>query len=358
MAFAVCAEQFELANPDFGLDLIQQALEKSGLDLNTDFVSNVVLLATPAFADHFEELLHSAVGMTRCMSVWGGCVAGLWINGQVVGDQPALLVGVFGDNFQAKKDQSTIKISLADTDFDEPCFQISTPECSQTEVQASGAGLLSYGANYSDLPRAQHGRITSNRFNELSLQGSHPVWLNSEGLHFLSDPVEVTTTNGLFLIEVNHQKAAKALNCPSEQTRPVGLRLQVIHDSGETWIPVMNLLADGTIGLAAPVSKGQTIRLAMRYSDEQFNLPAQLQNLSEKAFHNKAPDLGFILAGMERSALCHPSMAEFEAIAQALPETTLIGILGQAAWLENKDQVVHPPRNNRLALCLFNEIKK
>lgn len=357
MAFAVCAEQFDVANPDWGTALIQKALDQAGLDLNNDFVSNVVLLATPEFADSFEELLHSAVGMTRCMSVWGGCVAGLWVDGKVLGNKPALLVGVFGEAFQAQHDSSTIKISLADTDFDEPCFQVHSTECSEARVRANGMGLLSYGANYSNLPRASHGRITNSRFSHISLQVQNALWLNSEGLHFLSDPMEVTTTNGLFLIEVNGKKAAQALNCPDEQTKPVGLRLQVIHEAGETWVPVMNLLADGTLGLAAPVSKGQTVRLAMRLSEPERQLPNTFRAIANDAFENQEPDLGFIVSGMERSALCHPNEAEFEAVAQAFPKTQLIGILGQAAWLENDEHVVHPPRNNRLALCLFKSKK-
>lgn len=354
MAFAVCSKKFEIASLELGLALVQKAIEQSGLNLKKDFASNVILLATPDFVEQFEELLQGTVAMTRCMSVWGGCVAGLWVKDEIVSDQPALLVGIFGDSFQTRHDASTVKISLADTDLDEPFFQISTPEDSQTTVQATCAGLLSYGANYSKLPRAVHGRVTSNQFTQIALQGNKPLWLNSEGLNFLSKPMEVTTTNGLFLIEVNGQKAARALKCPGEQTKPVGLRLQVLHETGETWIPVMNMLADGTLGLAAPVSKGQKVRLAIRYAENEFQLAAELQELSKQQFGEHAPDLGFLIAGMERSAICHPNLAEFESIVKAFPETTLIGILGQAVWLENKDTVVHPPRNNRLALCLFN----
>ncbi|MDX1668258.1 MAG: hypothetical protein R3194_02470 [Limnobacter sp.] len=359
MASVVCAEQFEVAHADLALDLVRKAMNQSGLDLNTNFASNVVLLATPAFAEDFETILHGTVGITRCMSVWGGCVAGLWVNNSLVSEQAAMVVAVFDSTFAADKDSPALHITLSDTDFSEPCFKVSVTEPASTEIQADGVGLLSYGANYSKLPRAASGRLCSQPFNTLSLSpaANEALWMNSEALHYLSEPVTVDSTNGLFLLQAQGQPAAKALNCPDEQTRPVGLRLQIIHEEGETWVPVMNILADGTLGLAAPVTKGQTIRLAKRSIQHPEDIAARFKKLAQAQFASAPPEFGFLLAGMERSSLCHAALGDFERIAESFPDTQLIGILGQATWLETEKHVILPPRNNRLALCLFNSPK-
>ncbi|HEX4918218.1 MAG TPA: hypothetical protein VFV43_10005 [Limnobacter sp.] len=355
MTHAICAQDFDEANLDHGLRLLARAMEKANLRRHSDYVSRVFLLCTPHFADLLEELAHACVAKTNCMNVWGGCASGLLGEGQVYFDKPALVIAVFGEIFESKNHE-TESLHLCLIEHEQALLttsQLNSIEPDSPCLPANTLGLLSYGANYAKIPRVEHGRACHEDLCQTTLRVQSPVVFNSEGLTFFTGVQTVTESNGLFLIGVGGQTAAEALNCPEQQTRPVGLRLQVIHEKGESWVPVMEIHADGTLGLAAPVMKGQRIRLARRTQQAiEHELPHWQTEIMSK-FGANNPSIGIMFSGFERSHLCHADENDIASVLRAFPDTKWLGVFGQAAWLSQGLQVITPPRNNRLSVCFF-----
>lgn len=360
MNYASEAAVFETPNLEEGVALIEKVVEQARLRRSSDFISRVVLLASPHFASLIESLAHTCISKTNCLNIWGGCVSGLLHGGKVYGQKPALMLAVFGEAFEPAKQKGagskTISLCLAETDHlvmeqlraglgNEP-----GSDCSQADT----LGLLSYGANYLSMPRLEFGRLCHQPHSTASLSVSQPLTLNSEGLEFFTEVKTVTESNGLFLLKVDGVSAALALGCPEEQTKPVGLRLQVIDKDRESWIPVLSLHADGTMCLVAPVAKGQQIRLARRTPNAVHEEFKAWQPLIATHFGGQAPAMGLLIAGFERSEMCHDIDDDVAQILKSFPDTDIIGIFGQANWLGLQEKVLAPPRNNRLSLCLFN----
>jgi hypothetical protein len=362
MNYASRAGVFETPNIEEGIALIEDVVKQAKLRRSSDFISRVFLFATPHFANAIEDLAHACISRTNCINIWGGCVSGLLYQGEVLGHSPAILIAIFGEEFEPATAHSalskTIRLCLSENDQSLVDYSETTlTEPENPNVQANTMGILSYGANYVHMPRIEHGRLNKEGQCSSSISVENPIVMNSEGLEFLTSPMKVTESNGLFLIKIEDQSAAIALNCPEEQTKPVGLRLQVLHEEGESWIPVMSIHADGTICLVAPVMKGQHVRLARRTANAvSEELKAWLPILNQH-FDKQAPKLGFLMAGFERSQMCNPIHDDVGLILNALPETDIIGIFGQACWLATDNQAMTPPRNNRLSLCLFNQNK-
>ena len=360
MSHAISVQMFEKATLENAAAVIQSAVEKAALRRHSDYISRVVLLCTPHFAPILSEVAQHCVSKTNCMNVWGGCASGLLGNGQVFSNEPAILVAVFGKEFEVPhtdtpKQHAALKLCMVEHEqvlADQ--WKPAKTEPESFQVQADALGLLSYGANYAKMPRVEHGRLCGESICSTELLTLNPMVLNSEGLTFLTKPKIVSESNGLFLIQVDGLKTAQALNCPPEQTRPVGLRLQVIHDKGESWIPVMEVHADGTLGLAAPVLKGQQVRLAHR-TPKAIDLEIKEWMPAVQAhFGDEPPAIGILFAGFERSQICHAEDNDISTVLAHFPNTEWIGVFGQAAWLNNGNVVITPPRNNRLSLCLFN----
>ncbi|EDM84270.1 hypothetical protein [Limnobacter sp. MED105] len=360
MTHAICVQVFSDASLEDASTLIESAVEKAGLRRHSDYISRVILLCTPHFAPLLQDLAQMCVSKTNCMNVWGGCASGLLGQGQVYSNEPTILVAVFGKEFETPQGNIPARhtaLNLCMVEHEQVLtdhWTLADCEPDSSVVQADTLGLLSYGANYAKMPRVEHGRICGEAICATQLLVQTPLILNSEGLTFLGPYQTVTESNGLFLIRVGHEKAATALQCPGEQPRPVGMRLQVVHDKGESWIPVMEIHADGTLGLAAPVLKGQKVRLAHRTPkaiDREIHdwMPAVTAHFSAKA-----PNVGILFAGFERSQMCHADDNDIATVLSSFPDTEWIGVFGQAAWLNQGDTVVTPPRNNRLSLCLFN----
>lgn len=358
MSYAICGQVFEVATLQNGQALVEKALKKSQLRRHSDYVSRVIVLGTTHFADCLTELAQWCVGASNCMNVWGGCVTGLVFDGKLHGKDPALLVMILGEHFEPSRQgtqaEELLSLCLADSDHGDLRLSGSPMEQTSPEVPANLMGLLTYGANYAHNPRIDKGRPCKETRSSAQLNAKKLLVLNSEGLEFLTEPKEVTETNGLFLLKVGGQPAAMELKSPQEQTRPVGLRLQVIHDKGEMWIPVMSVNPDGTLSLAAPVSKGQKVRLAKRGGKAMAHELKQWAPLISEHFSEGAPEIAILMAGVERTQLCHEHENDVAEVIRALPRTQLIGILGQATWLENSEILLSPPRNNRLCVCLFN----
>lgn len=354
------AAVFETPNLDEGIALIEKVVEQARLRRSSDFISRVFLLASPHFASLIEQLAHACISRTNCLNIWGGCVSGLLHQGKVYGQKPALMIAVFGEAFEPAKhtepNSKTITLCLAETDHlvMEQLRAGLGEDGTDNSKQADTLGLLSYGANYLSMPRLEFGRLSHQPHSTASLSVSRPLTLNSEGLEFFTDAKIVTESNGLFLLKVDGQNAASALGCPEEQTKPIGLRLQVIDKDRESWIPVLSLHADGTMCLVAPVAKGQKIRLARRTPNavrEEFTM---WKPLIDQHFDNSPPTMGLLLAGFERSEMCHDIDDDVAEVLKSFPDTDIVGIFGQANWLGIQEKVVAPPRNNRLSLCLFN----
>ena len=360
MSHAICVQVFEEATLNNAHLVIEKAVEKAGLRRHSDYISRVILLCTPHFAPILQEIAQHCVSKAKCMNVWGGCASGLLGEGQVFSNQATLLVAVFGAEFEIPQKEvppkhSAFTLCLVEheqvlTDH----WKLAETEPTSSLVTADTLGLLSYGANYAKMPRVEHGRICDEAVCSTELLLQNPLVLNSEGLTFLTEAKIISESNGLFLIGVANEKAAVALKCPDELPRPVGLRLQVLHDKGESWIPVMEIHADGTLGLAAPVMKGQKVRLAQRTPKAIEQEMKKWMPAVELHFDNKPPQLGIFFAGFERSQMCHADDNDIATVLTHFPNTEWIGLFGQAAWLNNGDTVVTPPRNNRLSLCLFN----
>ncbi|BET26446.1 hypothetical protein EV673_0445 [Limnobacter thiooxidans] len=360
MSHAICVQMFEEASLENAQMVIEQAVEKAGLRRHSDYIARVVLLCTPHFAPFLQDVAQCCISKTNCMNVWGGCASGLLGEGQVFSNEATILVAVFGKEFEVRQDETFDKnaaLTLLIVEHEQTLtdhWKLADREPESSRVDADAMGLLSYGANYAKMPRVENGRLCDESISSTKLLVENPLVLNSEGLAFLSPARTVSESNGLFLIRVADEKAAVALKCPSEQPRPVGLRLQVIHEQGESWIPVMEIHADGTLGLAAPVMKGQQVRLAQRTPkaiDVEIKTWMPAVNTH---FNNKAPEIGILFAGFERSQMCHADDNDIDSVISHFPDTEWIGVFGQAAWLNNADTVVTPPRNNRLSLCLFN----
>lgn len=360
MSHAICVQVFEEATLENAQRVIEDAVEKAGLRRHSDYISRVVLLCTPHFAPYLQDIAQHCVGKTKCMNVWGGCVSGLLGEGQVFSNEAAILVAVFGKEFEVRQEDSPTAhaaLALCMVEHEQVLtdhWTLADKEPDSSLVAADTLGLLSYGANYSKMPRVEHGRICGDDICSTELLVQNPLVLNSEGLTFLSKAKIVSESNGLFLIGVGNEKAALALNCPNEQPRPVGLRLQVNHDNGESWIPVMEIHADGTLGLAAPVLKGQRVRLAHRTPKAIDREIKEWMPAVNAHFGKQAPQVGVLFAGFERSQMCHADDNDIATVLAHFPNTEWIGVFGQAAWLNNGNTVVTPPRNNRLSLCLFN----
>lgn len=358
MSHAICGQVFDSANLQNGQALVERTLKKAQLRRHSDYVSRVLLLATPHFADCIADIAQWAVGASNCMNIWGGCFSGLVFDQKIHGKEPAMVVMVLGEQFEALRlkpaSYTELKLAQMDSDHGDTLLSSTAVEHQSPQVKADVLGLLSYGANYAKNMRIDHGRLGREGRSELSLATQKLLVLNSEGLTFLSEAQEITESNGLFLIEINGLPAAAALNCPPEQTRPVGLRLQVELEKGEMWIPVMSINVDGTLSLAAPVLKGQRVRLAKRAGQAIGQELKTWAPIVAKQFPDSTPELGFIVAGLERTQLCHEHENDVAEVIRALPRTQLIGVLGQAAWLEHNQQLQCPPRNNRLCVALFN----
>lgn len=355
MTFAVSVSAVELANVDSALTVVEQAIEQAGLRRHSDLVSRVWVFCTPHFASCMDSLAHQVAVKTRCMNVWGGCVSGLLSDQGILAHQPALLVAIFGAEFEPTDDSpARLALSLAENEQSWPYTWDATQRESASAQHANvGLGLLSYGANYATMPRVEHARPQADLPVNHELACQRLLTLNSEGLEFLGDAQTVNECNGLFLIQAGNKPAAAALNCPDQQTKPVGLRLQVIHEQGESWIPVMELHADGTLGLAAPVMKGQLVRLARRSDDGATQDMQALATQLEQHFGDKPPGLGIIVAGFERSSLCHDDQQDIQSIMALYPNTQWIGLFGQASGLFSAKHWIAPPRNNRLCISLF-----
>lgn len=360
MSHAICVQVFEEAGLEDAARLIESTVKKAGLRRHSDYISRVILLCTPHFAPLLQDLAQLCVSKTNCMNVWGGCASGLLGQGQVFSDEPTVLVALFGKEFEPPQTDIPTRhaaVNLCMVEHEQVLtdhWALADCEPDSSVVKADTLGLLSYGANYAKMPRVEHGRLCGEAICSTQLLVQNPLVLNSEGLTFLGPHQTVTESNGLFLIRVGNKKAAAALQCPGEQPRPVGMRLQVVHEKGESWIPVMEIHADGTLGLAAPVLKGQKVRLAHRTPkaiDHEINewMPAVNTH-----FEEKAPEVGILFAGFERSQMCHAEDNDIATVLANFPSTEWIGVFGQAAWLNQSGTVVPPPRNNRLSLCLFN----
>jgi hypothetical protein len=360
MSHAVCVQVFEIASLEGAIQVIENTVKKAALRRHLDYISRVAVLCTPHFAPFLQEIAQQCVSKTNCMNVWGGCVSGLLGEGKVFSNEATILVAILGSEFetpQGKLSSGQSIITLCMLEHEQmmtESWKLTEKEPDSSRVYADTLGLLSYGANYAKMPRIDHGRICNESICSTKWLVKNPIILNSEGLSFLTPSKIVSESNGLFLIQVDNQSAAIALNSPKEQPRPVGLRLQVIHDHGESWIPVMDIQADGTLSLAAPVLKGQKVRLAHRTPKAIEHDIAQWKPLVNAHFENAQPNMGILFAGFERSQMCHADEDDISIILKHFPTTEWIGVFGQAAWLNNGDTVVAPPRNNRISLCLFN----
>lgn len=360
MSHAICVQAFDEATIDNAQTVIEMAVEKAGLRRHSDYISRVILLCTPHFAPVLQEVAQLCVSKSNCMNVWGGCVSGLLAEGQVFSNEATILVAVFGEEFEVRQSgipEKHAALTLCMVEHEQVLtdhWTLAETEPDSCKVQADTLGLLSYGANYAKMPRIEHGRPCGEEVCATELLVHNPLVMNSEGLTFLTQAQVVSECNGLFLIRVGNDKATAALKCPDEQPRPVGLRLQVIHDKGESWIPVMEIHADGTLGLAAPVMKGQKVRLAQRTPKAIEREIKDWAPAVEAHFGQQGQLIGLLFAGFERSQMCHAEDNDIATVLAHFPDTEWIGVFGQAAWLNNADVVVTPPRNNRLSLCLFN----
>jgi hypothetical protein len=359
MSHAVCVKKFDLPSLENATIAIEEALAKAALRRHSDYVSQVWVFCSPHFSELMPQIAQTAVTKSQCMNVWGACVSGLLFEGKVLGHEPLILVAIFGEAFEVPKESTssrkTIRFCMTENDAELHYTQnTNSTETITPVVSANTIGLLTYGANYAKMPRIDRGRISQNNESIQELGVENPLILNSEGLTFLSDTQIVTETNGLFLIQVNNQKAQDALKAPTEQTRPIGLRLHVIHERGGSWIPVMDIHADGTLGLAAPVILGQKVRLAKRTPQAIAADIAAWQPEVEKHFGQQTPQLGILFAGFERSQMCHEAEDDIAAVLRAFPHTQWIGLFGQAVWLGMENTLLAPPKNNRLCICLFN----
>jgi hypothetical protein len=358
MTYAICIKSFSQATFDNAILALDVAVSRAALRRQSDYVSRVWVLCTPHFASMMGDLAHAAVSKTNCMNVWGGCVSGILDGTQVLGHHPTILVAVFGKEFETQVGSlhnQAIHLQLCEAEpGNDLALAFVNDEAQGALVKADTLGLMSYGANYTKMPRLEHGRLQPDPVCSTQMDVHQPMVLNSEGLSFYTKPLRVSESNGLFLVGVDNQPAALALGCPPEQTHPVGLRLQVLHGQGESWIPVMNIHADGTLSLAAPVMKGQQVRLAHRTAKAIEKDIEQWVPAVRDHFTQGDPELGLMFAGFERSHMCHDDEDDIAAVLNAFPDTRWIGIFGQAAWLADDQTLVAAPRNNRLCMCLFN----
>jgi len=362
MSHGISVQVFSQASVDSAVQVLQNAVDKAALRRHSDYISRVILLCTPHYAPYIEDIAHACMSKTNCMNVWGGCVSGLLGNGQVHSDKPTVLIAVFDHAFEPPANPTTsvdvLKLCMVEHEqVLSDSWTLAKHEPDNIHVQADTLGLLSYGANYAKMPRIEHSRPCGDPVSFTDLKVEHPMVFNSEGLTFLTEPQEVSESNGLFLIRVGETKAAQALACPDQQTRPVGLRLQVLHEEGEIWIPVMDIHADGTLGLAAPVMKGQKVRLATRAQGALVREIEEWKPLIKKNFNEESPQLGILFSGFERSQMCHEDETDIVNVLNAFPDVEWIGTFGQAAWLNQAETVVTPARNNRLIVCLFDTPK-
>ncbi len=362
MSHGISVQVFKQASVDSAVQVLQSAIVKASLRRHSDYISRVILLCTPHYAPYIEDIAHACMSKTNCMNVWGGCVSGLLGNGQVHSNQPTVLIGVFDHAFEPpvnnSADSSVLKLCMVEHEqVLSESWTLAEHEPDSTHVQADTLGLLSYGANYAKMPRIEHSRPCGDPVSFTDLKVQSPLVFNSEGLTFLTQPKVVSESNGLFLIRVDGDKAALSLACPDQQTRPVGLRLQVLHDEGEIWIPVMDIHADGTLGLAAPVRKGQKVRLAARATGALAQEIETWKPIIKKSFNDNSPQLGILFSGFERSQMCHEDETDIVNVLSAFPDVEWIGTFGQAAWLNQAETVVTPARNNRLIVCLFDTPK-
>lgn len=370
MTHGICLHHFDEASLEHAASVLDAAMGRAGLRRHSDYISRVWVFCTPHFAPIMADIAHMAMSKTNCLNIWGACVSGLMHNQQLLGSSPAVLVAIFGKAYEGAGPQTPmsklVHFELAETDpFMEGLHASSKPisqtsgcvsmalESSSTPMQANTLGLLSYGANYARMPRIEQGRLCQQPITRCSLLAHNPLVFNSEGLTFLSEPLVATEANGLLLQTVSNQPARDALHAPKHQPKPVGLRLQVVHADGEVWIPVMDILPDGTLSLAAPVVKGQRVRLAMRSPDAMY------QELHEWASHvasfddSDMPTLGIVFSGFERSQLCNTENQDMSKLIEKFEGIEWLGVFGQAAWLGQDGRFMTPPRNNRLTVCLL-----
>lgn len=354
MKYAIEVDTFKVAEAHQAEYLIKRGLERAKLQRHSDYVSRVILLATSHYQDLISELAQATIRHTGCMNIWGGCVAGLICQGKAIANEPALLIAVFDGDFEPTEEANSLNLLLAQQDPEhEEEWRSKDEPLAGLVPDANSMGLLSYGANYSSLHRLEHGRLVSGPLSRLAIKLKKPRIYNSEGLAFLTDALVVTECAGKFLLKVADQLASTALEAPQAQTVPVGLRLQVIRDNRAKWVAVMQLLADGTMALAEPIQTGDKVRLAIRSAKaSQDDLTAWLDSLENDQTASIA-GFGILMAGFERSQMCHEDWQDIETLCLALPNVQWIGILGQAAWLTNGENHTLPARNNRLTMCLI-----
>lgn len=355
MKFAVEVATFDLAESHQIETLLQTCFGKANLNQQSEYISRVIVLATPHYTSHISEMAQQAVKISGCLNVWGGCVAGLICNGKAVANEPTILVAIFDGDYEAQGQQATLRLILSDFEAAHQNVPVSNSKKTLGEItEADTMGLLSYGANYSRLPRLEHGRLCDDEFASVTFGSQSIRIFNSEGLEFLGPEVKATACTGKFLISAENVTACQALLAPPpHQTKPVGLRLQVIHKDTTRWVPVMELLADGTMALTESIEVGDKVRLATRTPKASASdLAIWLKDLKlEKA--ERYSGIGFLMAGFERSELCHSELDDIRAVCESFPAIHWIGILGQAAWLSSNDKLLFPARNNRLSMCLL-----
>ena len=327
---------------------IRLALEKFHQTTHGSMVEQVIFFATPHWQHPLTELLHHISKETGCMQIWGGISHGVYHNGQIAFDQPAVVMALIG-TAPLKKQTHTLNMMLGHNDEE------LVKEC-QTHHAHAHLGLLSYGPNETRHHGVQTGRIHTGGACHIQMHANKVSIFESSGLEPLGPWGLVTASEGLNLRSVDDQPVLERLKGPTENVHPVGLRLGVQRAGQTQWIPLVAIHGSDSIGLASPVVAGETVCLAARTSqrsDNELNawsLPSALGKNSDTDNHC----LGILMGGLDRSPLCHQDDSSSGTLLSVLANLPTIGAFGQAVWLRSAHiKPDTPALNHRLALALI-----
>ena len=309
-------------------------------------IEHVIFFATPHWQHRLNDLSHQFVKATGCMQVWGGVAHGVYHNGSVAFDQPSVCMAIIAQQ-QGLSAENSIDLLMGHNDEE-------LAQCrSDYPTNTSLIGLLSHGPDQRRYDKVQSGRPHTAGTAHTTIKASQVTVYDSAGLAPLGDRGLVTTVDGLTLRSVDGETAMTRLGSPSENTRPVGLRIGVWRDSQIQWIPLVAIHADGSATLAERVFPDEKMCLAARTSDKaEDELRQWVFPSSDVRPTNHY--LGILMAGLDRSPLCHETDTELKQLGLQWPSIPMIGCIGQAVWVRHTNlKPDTTPLNHRLALALI-----
>lgn len=259
-----------VAKPELAAQAVESAIKKSGIKTP----SAVLLFLSAEFAADPESAIKAAAKAARCTQIIGCSATGIFTEEDWILDSPAAAAMVFSD---------TASLSILRNENTAPFILTLTAPNAMNSTWLNKPGLRFGGVSGDAIGQGpfsvwENGKGATQGYCEITVKNAKTAVAASHGLKSISEPKQVTKTNGLDLLSIDNVDAVTSLNnawgksqknqqeLPYHQLTAIYSSSQEILAQGEYNVAtiIANNDAHGSITLSKDLQTGDWMCWALR----------------------------------------------------------------------------------------------